>query len=348
MTDIRLVATDLDGTLLGKGTSLDVFVAFRKQLAALRQHTNVVWAVSTGRSRGSFRRVFEPLQMLEIAPDYVILRHALIYSVGRWSFVPHRFWNLAIQCRVWKDRLHVRNAIDDWQAMILLGHRRAKTIEKTATRLWMRFETEEEAGVAASLLSKKAACFRHLQVFRYLREVDVRAVPYTKGLAVAELARHLGLVPSQVLVIGDGHNDTSMMDESVAGMCGCPSNAAPEVIQCVRARQGHVAAAPSLDGVLEILRAYESGIVCSDLPATWLDPALSDSPLKPPPTKPKKKRRSLRRMAASQMTLGVTVVVSMLLVAASFKLLPFSDAIMKPYRALETIFVKLLDWWMAA
>jgi hypothetical protein len=100
--------------------------------------------------------------------------------------------------------------------------------------------------------------------------------------------------------------------------------------------------------VLEILRAYESGIVCSDLPATWLDPALSDSPLKPPPTKPKKKRRSLRRMAASQMTLGVTVVVSMLLVAASFKLLPFSDAIMKPYRALETIFVKLLDWWMAA
>ena len=343
MYDIRLIATDLDGTLLGDGSSMDMFSAFRTQLATLRERRNVAWAISTGRTMRSFKLVFSPLQMMGIEPDYVILRHAFIYSVTRLGFIPHRFWNFSIRYRVWRDRLNVHKEITRWQGMMMLEHRRVKTIEKKRNRLCLQFETEADATSAAALLQKEVAGYQHLQIFRYLREVDVRSVPHTKGLAVAELARHLGLASAQVLAIGDGHNDTSMMEQGVSGMCGCPSNAAPEVLKHVHLQRGHIASAPSLSGVIEIVEAFESGRVRSDLPAEWQDPALQANPLPPRPRKKSSRRGQGRRMLAA---LWVLIASTVLMVFASFGMVPFSEHIMKPYRIMEAVIAKLIEWWM--
>lgn len=344
MYDIRLIATDLDGTLLGESTSVETFSAFREQLAAIRDRRSIAWVISTGRSMHSFKKVFSPLQMMGIQPDYVILRHAFIFGVTRWGFIPHRLWNLSIRYRVWRDRLNVHKQITGWQGMLALAHKGVKTIEKKPNRLCLQFQNEADAESAAALLEEKTAVFHHLQVFRYLREVDVRAVPHTKGLAVAELARHLGLDSTQVLAIGDGHNDISMMDPKIAELCGCPSNAAPEVMNLVSIRRGHIATAPALSGAIEVIEAFETNRVQSTLPATWQDPAMQSNPLPPKPHR--KRNHSHERRPWARIILWILIACTVLTVFASFGMIPFSERIMQPYRIIEGLVTRLLEYFM--
>lgn len=343
MSDIRLIATDLDGTLLGEGSGLDVFNEFKSLIDALRERNRAIWVISTGRSKESFRKVFHPLQLMGVQPDYVILRHAFIYGVSRFGFIPHRMWNLWVRYRVWVDSLNVHREINRWHQLTLVDRRGVHTVEKKSSRLCLRFDTQEAADSAAELLEREATGYRHLRVFRYLREVDVRRVPFTKGLAVAELADHLGLRPENVLAIGDGHNDVSMFDPGVAGMCGCPANAAPEIIKTVSQARGHIASAPCLGGVMEVLRAYQDGAVCSRLPLTWQDPSKMVNPI--PPKSPAEKRpRRKKQRPVLRLLLWAMMVYTALAAFAEFGMLPASGLIMLPYRVVEKAIVRLLTW----
>jgi HAD superfamily hydrolase (TIGR01484 family) len=343
MSEIRLIATDLDGTLLGEASGLDVFNGFKSYIDALRERHRAIWVISTGRSKESFRKVFHPLQLMGLQPDYVILKHAYIYGVSRFGFFPHRMWNLWVRYRVWVDRLNVQREINRWHQLTRVDRGGMHTVEKKATRLCLRFDSQEAADSAAELLEREARGYRHLRVFRYLREVDVRRVPFTKGMAVSELADHLGLKPENVLAIGDGHNDVSMFDPDVARMCGCPANAAPEIIKLVSESRGHIASAPCLGGVMEVLRAYQEGTVCSRMPLTWQDPAGMANPL--PAKSPAEKRlHKKKRRPVLRIILWAMMVYVALAAFAEFGIVPGSGLIMWPYRVLEGAIARLFAW----
>lgn len=343
MPDIRLIATDLDGTLIGSINEFPLYNDYRDRIDGMRKENGLIWAACTGRTLSSFRGFFTPMRTMGLVPDFVIANHAYIYSYSQIGYMPHILWNLRIRYMAWYEQQLVRNAIEDWHETITSVSVGVTTIRRRKNRLSLRFDSEESADVAARLLEERAGPYRHLKLFRYSKEVDVRSVPFTKGLAVSELARHLGVSKEEVLTVGNGHNDISMLDGSVAGMIGCPSNSEPEVVEAVHKAGGHIARARALGGVLEIIDAYRGGQVRSDLPADWQPPSRRHNP-QPKRSSSHGSRRRQRFVGLFGMA-GIAYAV--LLVFASFDLIPFvSGIIMAPYRLLEKFLTRVLELLM--
>ncbi len=328
---IRLIATDLDGTLDGNGCAITRYQDFAERLERYHERYGAEWVVCTGRSLHSFESVINPLQTLGITPEYVIVRHAYIYKRGRHGYWPHLLWNAGIRFQVWSSALYLRGALNEWHRMVLGMSDHVTTVYHRRNRLCLRFRTEESADAAAELLRRKAAVFKHLRVFQYMLEVDVRTVPFTKGMALNELAQRLGVRNAEILAIGNGHNDISMLDGEATGATGCPVNAEVDVMETVHRSGGHVARSRGLDGVIEVLDAWLEDTVSSELPTWWI------------PNKQQKNPKSMgRRMnhpsrhhhanaPRGALWLGVLAVYTILVVFASFGVVPFSGLVMKPF-----------------
>lgn len=330
MAEIKLLATDLDGTLIGSVSEFHRYPVYNEVIKELYSEHGTKWVACTGRSLTSFREFFSPMQMMGIAPDYLIVNHAFIYSRTRRGYLPHVTWNVRIRYLLWRNRLKVEDAIKDWHRMITGASLGVTTVSKTESRLCFRFESDEAAEAAANLLISRVDEVKHLRLFRYLREVDIRAVPYTKGLAVSELCRHINVAPENVLTIGDGHNDISMFEPYVAGMVGCPANAEPEVIETINKRKGHVSGQRALEGVLDVIQAYRTDSVCSDLPEGWISPSNMHSPV---PLKKKGHHEDGSRQMVKVTLLVVGVIYVVLLVFARYGMFPLviRNILLKPF-----------------
>ena len=343
MADIRLIATDLDGTLIGRANELPLYADFADILADLRKRHGTIWVACTGRSLKSFRGFFEPMCMAGLAPDYVIVRHAYILRLTPYGYVPYIFWNLHIAYLVLSEWLNVRTAIRDWHALLTRSTVGVTVLRRRWDELAMRFDTQEAATVAAELLRTRAKAYKHVHVFDYQMEVHVRGVPFTKGLSLGELAEQLGIPRAGILAIGNGHNDASMLDGVVAGMTGCPSNSEAEVIEIVSDSGGHIARTPSLSGVLEILRAYRNGEVNNARPQGWVPPSSTQNP------RTRRPRRPHRQRGLSRQRVGLVAAIALcvLFVFASFGVLPFSDQILLPVRVLFRAILRLFNMTIA-
>jgi len=340
MTKIDLLATDLDGTVIGPAEDLHLYSIARDRINDLRDRNGMIWVVCTGRSLRSFKSFFAPMRIMDAVPDYVIARHAYIYGNRSFGYTPHVLWNMAIRRLLAEDRRHVWHAVKQWHLLLMKTYARVVTLERKPNRLWVQFRSDTTAVAAEELLRPAVAAYRHMQIFRYSRELDIRSVPFTKGLALSELARHLQIERSGILAIGDGHNDISMLDGDTAGMLGCPGNAEPEVVEAVHKAGGHIAVARSLEGTLEVVDAYRSGTMCSDLPRWWQSPTERDNPANN--DKPKKHGRKHR---AKNVWMGIAIVYVSLLVFAHFGIIPFGIGpfLLKPFHWLERLLRVILE-----
>lgn len=341
MAVIRMLATDLDGTLIGSANEFPLYNDFRVRIHELKRSNDTIWVACTGRSLPSFREFFSPMRMLGVMPDFVIVNHAYIYSIRKFGYMPHLFWNLRIRYLIWVSHLYVREAIDEWHDMVTSVTMGVSTIRRRKDRLCLRFDSDDAATTAADLLREKVKPYKHLRVFKYAREIDVRSVPFTKGLALSELAHHLKISASEILSIGNGHNDISMMDRNVAQQVGCPANSEDEVLETVHKAGGHISQKNSLGGVLDILDAYLNGAVCSELPRDWVPPSQGDNPLG---RSPRNRKKSVN---ASRAWMLFAVVYVVLTVLANFRLIPYvSGIIMKPYRLALALLEKIINLFL--
>ena len=336
--DIQLIATDLDGTLIGGASEFPFYSKFNELMRELWETNGTRWAACTGRTFRSYRSFFTPMRMVGMRPDYVVIRHAYIYRHTSFGYLPHALWNINTLYELWRERVEVARAIDSWHEMIAGGSLGVRTVRRSNDRLCLRFDSEKSAVVAGDLLREKTKPYRHVHVFSYLMEVDVRIVPFTKGLAVSELARHLGIPREKVLAMGNGHNDISMLNGRVSGMTGCPAGSEPEVMEAVHKSGGHVAKSRSLKGVMEILDAYRTGRVDSSLPAGW---EVSNNHRNPRTTKQTQRISSSKRRLVRP-PVFVAILYAVLLVFASYDAIPFAAAIRKPYELVVSLVLKII------
>lgn len=274
MNRIRLLATDLDGTIITARDEFDLHESFRKLIGDLRTNGNAYWAISTGRSLSSYHKVFAPLLASGLRPDYVVTRHAFIHSASRYGYVPHIIWNMGVQFYIWRDVRHSRRILRHCLGEMKRNFRRITTVADQRDRICIKFADTKALESAANLTRAMAGPQQNLQVFEYLTHLDIRTIPHTKGLALCRLAMHLGIPRSEVLAVGDGHNDMSMLDGSCAVMSGCPANACVSVMETVSRNHGHLASRPGLEGTIEAINAHLSGNVNSELPASWAETSL--------------------------------------------------------------------------
>lgn len=341
--DIKLLVTDLDGTLIGSVNEFPLYSNFKKILDELRVSDKTYWVACTGRTYRSFSSFFYPMQSMGILPDFIIVRHAYILERTKWGYVPRLFWDLHIFHLIWRQKMYARDVLDHWRGMITGASTGVKVVEQGRDKLRLRFDSEESANTAAELLRDNLSEYKHLKVFSFLREIDVRPVPFTKGLSVFELARHLDICSDNILAIGNGHNDISMFDSSVAGLTGCPSNSEAEVMSVVHELGGHIANKRALDGVLEILDSYKNDTINSELPEWWVAPPKALNPRHD--SHSGKHQKSLKALKFNSVFIVVGVIYVTLVIFAYFEIIPFSDIFLKPFtflgKGLDYLFLKM-------
>lgn len=328
---VKLLATDLDGTLVGRSNQVHLYPRFREQIEALREKYDCKWVICTGRSLKSYKAIMQPLRLLGLSPDYVVARHAYIYSCRKRFYEPHLIWNLATIINVTRKKMQTASVIDRiYDLLSGLGNSSTPScLYRHDERLVMRFPDEDGARHAHKLVADELLSHQYLCVFRYSRDLDVRLVPFTKGLAIRELASHIGCPPEETMVIGNGHNDISMMRKDVSKYYGCPLNSDAEVVELVHQLGGHVAKTSAMEGVVEVLEGFKRGKTDSSLPIGWDPPHNQVVKLSHHISRRRHKANTRRRIALLVGALGVVM-----LVLANHGVIPFSGLIMRPFHML--------------
>jgi len=333
---IRLLATDFDGTLVGRLEDLKYIPEFMQSVVALRA-AGGKWVISTGRSLHRFRDVFKPFVLAGLRPDFLIVEHVFVYSVTALGYQPHVIWNTQTIFRQWHDRCKAAKFIRQWHKIFTQAAPHMVTLHQTRTHVLMRFDSEENAVSAEEILRTQMTGCPHVYAIRQDVTIEMQVAAFDKGLALMELVRHLGLSSRDVLAIGDGDNDICMLEESVVGMTGCPANSGWSVMQAVKERQGHISKFASLAGVVDIIQACQSGEICSDIPVTGWNKETKIGFVAPPaPASLGKDRKADRRTFFILLSLGLVVVLTL----ASLNMVPYGDSIWKP---VETIFKKMIS-----
>jgi hydroxymethylpyrimidine pyrophosphatase-like HAD family hydrolase len=247
-TPPQLISTDFDGTLHSDFAEPRVPISLQEKLAQL-QRDGAKWLINTGRELADLRDGLA-FADLSVHPDYVVVVEREIYRCAGDDFIPLADWNE--QCAATQDAIFENNRArmpelfdwvnenfdaqvyeDSWSPFCLIARNNADA-DVIQQRVNDHFSDEPQL-----------TCVRN-DIYARLSHTD-----YTKGTAMAEVARRLNIPRAEILAAGDHWNDLSMLQTDLAQWLVAPANAITEVMDHVRAQGGYVAKSEFGEGVLE-------------------------------------------------------------------------------------------------
>lgn len=264
---IRLIATDLDDTLLNAASALT-----GRTLRAL----NAAMALGCGVTLSSGRMLEATLPLarqIGINAPMLLFNGAMIYDhvADRTLFAPRIPYETALaivrmaeregfyiqlypgkgyycsevidHTRAYARQIHV-DAIPTHMPMAEWLARNPADMQKM-----LIIDTPEGADRIQALLAEAfphGACF--LKSKPHYLEIAPEGV--NKGQSLRFLAEHLGLTPDEVMAFGDGQNDVPMIE--YAGHGYAMANACPQALACA----ARVAPPNTQDGVAQVVERY--------------------------------------------------------------------------------------------
>ncbi|MFF3846073.1 Cof-type HAD-IIB family hydrolase [Streptomyces sp. NPDC002328] len=259
--DIRLIVTDMDGTLLDDDKRAPE--GLREVLALLRER-GVLFSPASGRQYATLAHEFDG-----VADGMVFIAENGTYVVRDGEELSCDPMDPAVVAQVVESvRRLVAGGAD--VGAVVCGKRSAY-VERTddafldeVRRYYLRNEVVDDVsavdddvikvalydfGSAERITAPALAAFAgtHRVVVSGEHWVDVMNRTATKGAALSRLQRELGITPAQTMVFGDYLNDLEMLD--VAEWSFAMANAHPEVVR--RAR--HLAPSNNDNGVLRTI-----------------------------------------------------------------------------------------------
>ncbi len=256
MSDICLLSTDFDGTLIGFGSESRCPAAFALVLEDLMSRGGL-WAINTGRSLDHALDGIERFGA-PFAPNFLLTNEREVFRKdGRADWAAHGQWNEVCASRhaeLFTEAGGVLEAIEGLS-------RQAQGVRLVYENdLLAGLVTESEETMEEFLAIMESTLAGH-QDFGYQRNtIYLRFChrDYHKGSALGELCRLEGINPASVCAAGDHYNDLPMLDVRYAAYTACPSNAIPAVRDQVRRSGGYIAQKPWAEGVAEAVRHFES------------------------------------------------------------------------------------------
>jgi Cof subfamily protein (haloacid dehalogenase superfamily) len=264
----RLIAIDVDGTLLTSSHELSPRV---RQAVLAARSSGVHIALATGKLLHS---VEELVRALELDGPQITLNGAAIMDARGGP--PLMFWPLeedglraalaAIRAAdpelgiAWYTTEEIysdapRGPLDD----VLAAYHEPPVVHvaalgpdlPTPAKLLVTGSPERLAALRAAVTPRLEGIVRVITTTPdFLEFFSLRA---SKGIALRESMRLLGLTPEQVMALGDGENDISLLDEAGCGVA--MANAVP----ALRARARREAPSNDDDGVAVVLEQLLAG-----------------------------------------------------------------------------------------
>jgi HAD superfamily hydrolase (TIGR01484 family) len=277
---VRLVALDLDGTILEAGQHIAPAVVLR--LRGLVEH-GVRCVPATGRPLDFQLQLFHRHGLggsgvpsaLMVDEREIFLPHdgalspPAVSGAGQLpAYQPLQPWNDAVRRRwrdlhpgamAWLDRAYREARRRGWQAEQHLSAEEAAARGLPTLQL---ANPAEAAAICEWLERELATATEPLACNRNVRQVQIYDARVGKGPVLAEIARMWNIPAPQVLAVGDSLNDRSMLDARFGFRTATVGNADVLIKALVTDRGGYVAAARAGEGVLETLGAYNIG-TCS-------------------------------------------------------------------------------------
>lgn len=261
MKKIKLICSDVDGTLVPDGTS-QLNTELYDVVLRLKQK-GIHFAAASGRQAVSLEKLFAPIRDQIF---YLAENGAYIGCYGRELFTRSM------------DEQDVKQMIREIHAhmpecdILLSGPRKAYTDSKNPVFLKFLLEGYRYALDEVESLESLKGSFIKLAVYRenipaeyltFLRErwgtrykivtsgdmwIDILDIHANKGLAVKELQESLSITPEETMVFGDQQNDIEMIRQAYFSYA--VANALPET----RAAARFITDSSTDDGVLKVLR----------------------------------------------------------------------------------------------
>ena len=245
-TPIQLISTDFDGTIFVETEYPPVAPHLVAQLQEL-QEQGAWWVVNTGRDLASVSAGLEQAG-LAIWPDYLVVVEREIFVREAGEFVPLREWN--DRCTADQERLFglVRRDIPKLAAWVQ-SRFDALVYEDPWSPFCLVARRLPDAEIIHAYLEEYCRGVPELTVVRNDVYARFSHAGYSKGSALGEIARRLGVRPAGVLAAGDHLNDLPMLRREWAGWLVAPANAVPAVKAAVRSQGGYVSDQPHGHGV---------------------------------------------------------------------------------------------------
>jgi len=246
---LRLLSTDLDGTLLDFTRGVPVDPVFFERVAEARARHNLVWVINTGRWWDSLA-----IEMVErafpIAPDWLILTEREIFKLHQGRPVGDYAWNH--RC----DRVHgelFAACAPFWTELKeFLAHRTEAAFHHDQwSPVTIIARDEGEADRIHAFVEERLAAWPRLTVVRNSVYFRFAHAEFHKGSCLGYLQEHLGIAPEETMAAGDHYNDLPMLDRAFAHHLVCPENSLPVVKEKVAGQGGHIAGTRYATGVVE-------------------------------------------------------------------------------------------------
>jgi len=255
---LRLISTDFDGTIHEDFAHSPVPQSLQDRLIAL-QAQGVVWVINTGRDLASLMESMGRAH-LRARPDFVVTVEREIHRHVGGHYESVEPWNGTCV------REHAEIFERYTRALARLSSGLEERFDATFYRdMWSPIcviaRTNAQMDAIQSELERFCLDVPELVPVRNDVYVRLSHRAYSKGTALQEIQRLLGVGADRTFAAGDHLNDLPMLRRSVAQWLATPANGLLEVRAQVAAEGGYLASKTCGEGVLEALNRY-IGVSC--------------------------------------------------------------------------------------
>ena len=248
-----LIALDLDGTSVIYSPRLEMDGDLVAYLATMRK-SGVVWVMNSDRYIDTMADIAALLPAAQKPAGLLSCQRFIHLLDGSTAYLPVESWNheqVQYHSLLWSK---IKPFFPEWQAQV----EALFTIRDAVVNdlIFAYMVAPDQTPALRQLMQQFIGSWPDAQISGNHDWTFILHAAFSKARVLTKCKELLGIPPEQVIAIGDGINDISMLDGSVTKLVGCPANSAPEVIRAVNMAGGITAQAPEAAGTLEIIRHY--------------------------------------------------------------------------------------------